>query len=71
MAGVNGKDVRQDDLRASKGGSMNKKTWIIQDWTGREMNWGVFASFDEAWEAVYKRFRNEEDYQEYYATEVI
>lgn len=49
---------------------MKTKRWVIQDWTGREMNWGSFASFDAAWNAVYERFSNEEDYQEYYAVEV-
>lgn len=44
--------------------------WVIQDWTGREMNWGRFTSFDSAWDSVYKRFENEEDYQEYFAIEV-
>lgn len=49
---------------------MKTKTWIIQDWTGQQMNFGTFTSFENAWEAVYKRFPDEEDYQEYYAVEV-
>lgn len=48
---------------------MKTKKWIIEDWTGRKMEWGIFNSFDEAWDAVYQRFDKEEDYQEYFATE--
>ena len=49
---------------------MKTTKWCVQDWTGREMNWVHFNSFDEAWDAVYRRFTNEEDYQEYAAIEV-
>jgi hypothetical protein len=39
--------------------------YIIKDWAGNEMNFGVFGSFDEAWDYLLNRFENDEDLGEF------
>jgi len=41
------------------------KNWIIQDWTGQEMNFGTFKTFGDAWAYLQKKFSRDTDLQEY------
>jgi hypothetical protein len=40
----------------------------VFDWAGNDLSdyYGTFSSFEEAWEAIYKRLENEENPEEYY-----
>jgi len=32
-----------------------KRKFIVKDWTGREMDFGTFRTFDDAWDYLYKK----------------
>lgn len=49
---------------------MERNKFVIQDWTGREMDYGTFATFLDAGEYLLEKFPNDEDLQEYYVVEV-
>ncbi len=39
----------------------------VYDWTGRELtDFGTFSDFDEAWAAIYAKFPNEDNFDDYY-----
>jgi len=48
---------------------MNK--YKIVDWMNNRMFPNkVFKTFEDGWEYIYKKFDNEEDYQEYFVVDV-
>lgn len=47
------------------------KSFIVEDWAGNEMNYGTFATFEDAWDYLLGKFSKDEDLQEYFVTEVI
>jgi hypothetical protein len=54
---------------------MNHTKYIIQDWTGRNLNLGEFETFEDAWDFIMGDLTDrlgleEEDYQEYFVVEV-
>jgi len=50
---------------------MPKTTWIIQDWTGRELTaFGTFTSFQAGWDAIYEKVEDIDNaYDDYYVVE--
>ena len=47
-----------------------KRKFIVKDWTGREMDFGTFRTFDDAWDYLYKKFKDDDDLQEYFVEQV-
>ena len=49
-----------------KTSNMPLQKFVIKDWTGTTMDFGLFDSFDEALSFLIKKFPNDEDLQEYF-----
>ena len=46
------------------------KVFIIKDWAGNQCFGGIeFTTFEDAWEYIYEKFDDEEEYQEYQVLE--
>jgi len=49
---------------------LNKTMWIIKDWAGNKpFPDKKFKTFQDAWEFIYGKFPDEEDWQEFYVVE--
>lgn len=57
------------DISCADYGKAIAKQFIIKDWTGREMDFGTFKTFDDASDCLINKF-SDEDLQEYYIDEV-